>query len=138
MDNPTYTVSLWNRSCKVSFDKISAIQSMDPAGIVLDAGGEYKMTVTSQTSGFELVQIAIDYLADYDWYGTVQDMMPASIVSSTSGSSVIRYLGNRATQIVVIPTGGITETTITLRAPSDHPIVITGIIPLTFKGTLSD
>ena len=138
VDNPTYTVSLWSRSCKVSFDKISAIQSMDPAGIVLDAGGEYNMTVTSQTSGFELVQIAIDYLADYDWYGTVQDMMPASIVSSTSGSSVIRYLGNRATQIVVIPTGGIMESTITLRAPADHPIVITGIIPLTFKGTLND
>ena len=65
-------------------------------------------------------------------------MMPASIVSSTSGSSVIRYLGNRATQIVIIPTGGIMESTITFRAPADHPIVITGIIPLTFKGTLSD
>lgn len=138
VNNPSYSVSLWNRSCRVSFDKVSAIQSIDPAGIVLDAGGEYKMTVTSLTSGHELVQIAIDYLADYDWYGTVQDMMPASIVSSTNGYSVIPYMGNRATQVVTIPAGGIMESTITLRAPADHPIVITAIIPLVFKGTYDD
>lgn len=138
VDNPKYTVTQWSRTCTVSFDKISSIEAVEPAGIILGAGGEYNMTVESTTNGFELVQVVLEFLSDYDWYGTVQDMMPAAIVPQTSGSSVNDYMGNKATKIVVIPTGGVMTSTITLRAPADHPIVITGIIPLTFKGRFYD
>ena len=116
----------------VSFDSISSLSSVDPKGLILDSGGVYTMTVTSNTADYYPFYIQMNIRAKYKWGGVTRNLAPSSGVPSVG--EFYLYPGSNNQYIWSLPAGQ-TSASLTLTAPDDYPINITDIILKTYKAT---
>ena len=131
---PTFSVTMWGKSCKFTFDKISAMQLDDEAvGVVLNKGESYKLTVESTTTDFYVTMVRIGYYDKYTWGGVTQMMKP-SYISCEDGQSRWDQSTNNVQVVDVDYTKKKKSVEITIQA-ADHPVIITSLVSQTAKLT---
>jgi hypothetical protein len=116
----------------VTFDAISELRADAPKGLMLDAGGTYTMTVTSNTANYYMFYVQLNVLQNHTWNGVKRTLTPKE--GTPSAGSFSLYPGGNNQFIWNLPMGT-TSASLTLVADDDYPIVITDIILKSYKAT---
>lgn len=116
----------------VSFDNISELRSTAPEGLILDEGGTYTLTVTSNTTGNYLFYVQLNVRNGYTWNGVRRNLAPAAGVP-TAGA-FYQYPGAANQYLWILP-AGTSSASLTLTADEEFPINITDIILKFYKAT---
>jgi hypothetical protein len=136
VDSPSFTI-LQNPgqtpTATISFDSISELRSSAPQGLILDEGGTYTLTVSSNTAQYYVFFVQLTIRTGYNWEGARTNLAPASGTPST-GSFSLYPAGNN--QYVWNIPEGTSSASLTLTASEDHPINITDIVVKTYKAVL--
>ena len=136
VDNPSFTI-LQNPgqapTATISFDSISELRSSAPQGLILDEGGTYTLTVSSNTAQYYVFFVQLTIRTGYNWEGTRTNLAPTSGEPST-GDFYLYPAGNN--QYVWNIPEGTSSASLTLTASEDHPINITDIVVKTYKAVL--
>ena len=116
----------------LSFDSISELRSTQPQGLILNAGGTYTLTLTSNAANYYMFYLQFNIRTAYSWNGTRRDLRPESIHPSVGECNL--YPGDNKQYVWNIPKGT-TSATLTLTASDDYPINITDIIVKSYNAT---
>ena len=134
-DTPSFTIlqnSGQTPTITVSFDSISGVSSEAPKGLILDAGGTYTMTVTSNTASYYPFYVQLNIRSKYKWEGVSRNLAPSEGVPSAG--KFFLYPGANNQYLWLLPAGQ-TSASLTLTAHEDYPINITDIILKTYKAS---
>lgn len=111
-------------------DGISDLRSTAPAGLILNAGGTYRMTVISNDAGYYPFYVQIAVRANYNWNGTLRTLAPKE--ANPAIGTFEKYAGAGNQYIWHIPKGH-SAVTLELVADDDFPINITDILVKTYN-----
>ncbi len=135
VDHPSFTMKQdpsKTPTFTLSFDSISDLRSVQPQGVILNAGGSYTITLTSNTAEYYMFYFQFNIRTGYNWNGTRRDLAPVSIHPSVG--EVYFYPGDNKQYVWNLPKET-TTATLTLTAAEDYPINITDMIVKSYKAT---
>ena len=114
-------------------DGISDLRSSAPQGVILNEGGTYRITVTSNTAQYYMYYVQINCRVNYSYNGKKRNLEPVGW--STTAGEFYKYPGDNTQYIWSLPPRT-TSATLTLEASEEAPINITAFVIKSFKGDL--
>ena len=134
-DNPSFTMDQNPKQAPkftLSFDSISHLNSSAPQGLILNAGGTYTITLTSNTANYYMFYLQFSIRTGYTWNGVKHNLAPVS--GTPSVGEFYLYPGDNKQYIWNIPRGT-TSATLTLTAAEDYPINITEMVVKSYNAS---
>lgn len=129
VQNPEFTVAQnpgQAPTVTVRFSEISELRSSDPAGVFLNAGGTYTMTVTSNKSDNYMFFVQLNIKAQHPvGVDVFRDLGPKEGIPSAG--TFFKYPGSNDQYIWLLPRGT-GSASLTLVADDDYPICISDMI----------
>lgn len=132
--NTSFSITMDNQhTCNVSFSEISAVNSSDPKGIILNAGGTY--TIQFELSGDatpKMYYVEFKMRNNTKWNGVSRDLFPKNV--TVSAGTYLRWGGNKTDFMWHLP-ADTRSATITMDAQDDCPICIYQIRVNTYRAS---
>ena len=136
--NPQFSIQMDKsivHNCTVQFDNISEIRSSAPLGAMIPAGESCTITVQSSRAECYVFYVEFTIQARVNWNGKRSTLCPAS--GTTEDGTFLPYPGNDTQYIWCLPEHS-NSGTLTITAKDDLPIIISGMVLKTFRGTFYD
>lgn len=116
----------------VTFDSISDLRTAEPKGVLLDAGGTYTITLTSNSPAqYKMFYLQINVNTN-QWQGVTRVLEP--LRGTPSVGEFYKYPGAANQYIWLLPKGTTTGT-LTLEADPEFPISIREMVMKSYKVT---